>query len=182
MENKINNNEKVTEQKEDLTNFEKIQFMQFEYDWQKKRLDDLYNKSNLLLCWNAAVFVFAITVTDVDKIVNAFKNYYSSPVTTAIVVALVFVFLSLVLIVISTLGFFNCSYMKKLMCFQIQDNIDHNFDITEITDDYRKIIVYYDELMIELTQKIKINIILMLIGVSLLLIFEYVLKILVSIV
>ena len=168
--------------KNSLSDFEKIQFMQFEYDWQKKRLDDLYNKSNLLLCWNAAIFAFAFAITDVDKIINVIKNYSICPLTSAVVVFVVFVFISMVLIGISTLGFFNCAYMKELMCFKMQDNIEHGFDMNEITDDYKTIIVSYDDIIADLTKKVRNNILIMLIGVTALLIFEFLLRILVSLV
>lgn len=61
-----------------LTSFEKIQFLQFEYDWQKKRLDDLYDKSNMLLCWDAAVFTFAIMFTDIENIISIISNHSNS--------------------------------------------------------------------------------------------------------
>lgn len=47
MKNKIDNNANEIEQREDLSNFEKIQFMQFEYDWQKQRKSENMNKAQL---------------------------------------------------------------------------------------------------------------------------------------
>ena len=112
-----------------LSDFEKIQFMQFEYDWQKKRLDDLYNKSNLLLCWNAAIFAFSIAITDVDRIINVLKHCSRCSLVSAVAFSVFFILIAMGLVGISTLGFFNCAYIKKLMCFNMQDNIGHDFEM-----------------------------------------------------
>ncbi len=58
MEELMNNNLNQLEQKEDLSNFEKIQFMQFEYVSQKNRRVGFIENAELHLAWLGGIFAF----------------------------------------------------------------------------------------------------------------------------
>ena len=167
--------------KNDLTSFEKIQFLQFEYEWQKQRKRDLVEKSKLFLCWNAAVFSFAILFTDIEKIISVLKTHEDCCIIGLTVVLIILFIISAVLLAISTVGFFDCLKNKPVMCFETQDYIDGVFNPEKIITDYRTIIISYDDDIKEMVEHVEHSTIIMVIGISVMLCVEFMLKIVVYI-
>ena len=162
-----------------LTSFEKIQFLQFEYDWQKQRRSDLVYKAQLFLCWNAAVFAFAIVFTDIEKIINVIRTCQTCKIVSIAIVLVFFLVISLVLLGVSTFGFFDCLNIKPIMCFQTEEYIDGGFDTNKIITDYKTIIISYDDFIKGMVEKLEHSIVVMIIGISVLLCVEFILRILV---
>ena len=167
--------------KDELSAFEKIQFLQFEYDWQKQRRSDLVDKAKMFLCWNAAVFAFAIIFTDVEKIVALFNCNGRCFIYVSAVVLVILLIISIIILAISSYGYFECLDIIKINCFEIKDYIDGEFNVKNIFNDYKEIIIDYDEKIEQMAKKISTNIILMIIGITILLVVEMLLKIFVSI-
>ena len=167
--------------KSELSNFEIIQFLQYEYDWQKQRKSDLIDKVQLFICWNAAIFAFAILFTDFDKIVTLLKRYRDCNITTLTILLICFMIISITILLISTIGFFVCLKVQKSMCFEMEHYIDEGFDINKILNDYKTIITDYDDVIKSMADKIEKNTTLMVIGISGLLVSELFLRVLVCI-
>ena len=164
-----------------MSNFEKIQFLQYEYEWQKKRKSDVVDKAQMLLVWNAGIFTFAVMFTDIEKIINSLTKSSITNITILIIVLIILGIISLVVLIISSLGFFNCIKLSKQKCFSTENYIDNGFNTEDIIKDYREIILDYDESIKELYIKIERNTILMIISIAMILSVEFFLRILVNI-
>ena len=163
-----------------MSDFEKIQFLQYEYEWQKKRKSDVVDKAQMLLVWNAGIFTFAIMFTDIESIVKLLTKSITN-ITIFIIVLIILGIISLLVLIISSLGFFNCIKLNKQMCFSTENYIDDGFNIEDILKDYKEIIIDYDLSINELSKKIERNTILMIISIAMLLSVEFFLRILVNI-
>lgn len=67
------------------------------------------------------------------------------------------------------------------MCFETEIYVDNGFTLKDILNDYRTIILSYDEDLLDMSKQIERGIIFMIIGISIMFIFEFVLRILLSI-
>lgn len=180
MENKTNNNEIVTEQKEDLTNFEKIQFMQFEYDWQKHRRKSFVEAAELHLAWIGGIFAFWILFTDCKEIILFLKNNQNENLQILSIISLIVLLFGLVFLSISAFQYNDSKQVSTIDCFDIETIYDNGFKLNEILKDYKDIVVDYDKVISELSKKVVAGDKNMKKGVILLLVSELVLKIVVS--
>lgn len=167
--------------KSELSNFEIIQFLQYEYDWQKQRRSDLVDKAKLFLCWNAAVFAFAIVFTNVENIICILKHCTLCIIYVCTIFLTILLVLSIIILAVSSCGFFQCLGVGEINCFEVEKYIDGEFEVNKILKDYRDIIVDYDNNIKTTSKKVEFNIVLMVIGVASMLIIEMLLRILVAV-
>lgn len=186
-------NVKVTniDKKQELTNFEIIEFLQYEYNYQKQRMRDFVDRTQLLLAWNAGVFAFAIMFTDIGSIVrkinlNSQYTYlvmYSKLNSNIVIMIDIFVVIlitSIILIAISSFGFFISLETQEIYCFSMETYFEDGFKMKEILKDYNKILTSYDDDIERYAKRIDKYEKCQIIGIVILLISELVLKLLVN--
>ena len=186
-------NVKVTniDKKQELTNFEIIEFLQYEYNYQKQRMRDFVDRTQLLLAWNAGVFAFAIMFTDIGSIVrkinlNSQSTYlvmYSKLNSNIVIMIDIFVVIlitSIILIAISSFGFFISLETQEIYCFSMETYFEDGFKMKEILKDYNKILTSYDDDIERYAKRIDKYEKCQIIGIVILLISELVLKLLVN--
>ena len=186
-------NVKVTniDKKQELTNFEIIEFLQYEYNYQKQRMRDFVDRTQLLLAWNAGVFAFAIMFTDIGSIVrkinlNSQSTYlvmYSKLNSNIVIMIDIFVVIlitSIIIIAISSFGFFISLETQEIYCFSMETYFEDGFKMKEILKDYNKILTSYDDDIERYAKRIDKYEKCQIIGIVILLISELVLKLLVN--
>lgn len=156
------------------------QFLQNEYIYARERLDNLESKNKLFLAWDAAVFAFAIGLTDFGKIIEKLKGAVSVN-TALIVICTIMLMISIICCFISFYILFSNQNVKRLFCFDIENmKMDFNKEYENIIKDYKTILSDFEEAIKKIESKVNRGVKYMKVGITLIVISEIILKILVE--